>query len=341
MTAQAPGQPTAAQQQVRRPPQPAVSTPVPTQQKGKLTLAQATKGIIRGEPLAILAHGDAGVGKSTFGANAPKALVVGPEDGTAEIPVEGRLTPTTWEDTLAVVDQLLTEEHPYRSLVLDSADWLEPLCWAKVCAAAGKSSIESFGYGKGYQEALGEWRILLSRLQALRQMKRMNIIIIAHSVLKTFKNPDANQGDYDRYQLKLNEKAAGLLKEWAKAVLFLNYARATVEVKEGRFKGLDTGKRMIYTRMTAAYDAKNRLWLPAELPLSWHAFAQAVKDGEELRGAFADALGRVDEQTRVEMQVWIEQNNYDPAAVRSAIAQMKGAGEVQQQQQQTTKEVSK
>ena len=38
--------------------------------------------------------------------------------------------------------------------VIDSLDWLEPLIHAKTCEAHKQASIESFGYGRGYAEAL-------------------------------------------------------------------------------------------------------------------------------------------------------------------------------------------
>ena len=42
-------------------------------------------------------------------------------------------------------------------------------------------------------------------------------------------------------------------------------------------QGVSTGARIIHTTRTAAYDAKNRFDLPAELPLSWPDFWAAVK----------------------------------------------------------------
>ena len=315
MTQQQPG-PGAA----RRPPPPApapAAAPV-----NRVLLKQATSGLIHNEPLRIVVHGVEGVGKTTLAANAPKCLILGAEDGTAEIPVYGRLVPDSWAAMLDILDQLRTDEHNYRSVAIDTLDWLEPMCWAHVCTAAKKPDIEAFGYGKGYIAALSEWRVFLAKLQALITGKRMNVILIAHSVCKGFKNPDADQGDYDRYMLKLHEKTSGLVKEWAKAVLFCNYERATVE-KDGRNKGVDTGKRMMYTRMSAKHDAKNRLWLQAEIPLSWAALIRAIKSGEDLRKRWAEALDKVDDRARAEAQEFIEQEDYDPVKIAETIEGLK------------------
>jgi hypothetical protein len=44
----------------------------------------------------------------------------------------------------------------------------------------------------------------------------------------------------------------------------------------GRARGISTGERVLCTQRTAAYDAKNRHDLPAELPLDWQSFATAL-----------------------------------------------------------------
>ncbi len=287
-----------------------------------LVLRAPTRGIVRNEPLRVLEHGPEGVGKTTFAANAPKCLVIGAEDGSAEIPVFGRVSPSTWEEVLGYLDALIVGEGDYaayQSVALDTLDWLEPLCWEYTCRKANKATLEAFGFGKGFIAALDEWRILLARIRTLQTRRRLNVIAIAHSQLKTFKNPDANQGDYDRYQLKLHEKAAGLWKEWAKAVLFLNYERATVEAGQNRHKGMDTGARKIYTQMTANYDAKNRYWLPAELTLSWAAFHREVKATEDLRGRFDAAVMGLPDGQREAIQEDIEKNGYSAAYVEQVI----------------------
>jgi len=244
------------------------------------------------------------------------------ERGTGEIPVFGRLRPRSWDELLGLLLDLKMEQHQYQSVAIDSLDWLEPMCWKHVCDSAGKPNLKAFGYGDGYAAALDAWRVLRSRLEDLQQAKGMTVILIAHSHCKTFKNPDANQGDYERYQLKLQDKAAGLWKEWAKAVLFMNYDRAVVEV-DGRNKGIDNGRRLIFTRMTAAYDAKNRLWLPEKLPLSWAAFEAAAKAGAELRAQWDEAIWRLDDKARTEAQAWIESVEFDPAKVAKMIEDMR------------------
>jgi hypothetical protein len=265
-------------------------------------------GVVQGrvqKPIRALVWGTEGIGKSTFGANAPAPIFLGAEDGTTELDVARFPEPSTWQDTFDAVTELTTAEHTYRTLVLDTLDWLEPLCWAHICAkpdARGKrvTSIEDFGYGKGYAAALDEWRRLLSAIERLRNTRNMNIVLLAHGWIKPFKNPDGD--DYDRYELKLHPKAGGLLKEWCDAVLFANYETLTHETN-GRTKGISTGARVLHTQRRAAFDAKNRYDLPETLPLDWEAFAEAVAahrpaDPARLKARIALLIEQADVETR-------------------------------------------
>jgi hypothetical protein len=262
-----PGQ--AAPQPIKRPAAPPRAV--------RMRLDAVTKGRLQ-KPISAICYGPEGVGKSTFGAGAPKPIFVGAEDGTAQLDVERFPSPTEWLDVLDVPRVLLEEKHEYETVVFDTLDWIEPLIWAHCSERDGFENIEAYGYGKGYQVALDEWRRLLSSLERLMNERRMNVVLLAHSWIKPFKNPSGE--DFDRYELKINNKAAGLVKEWAEAVLFANWETfARKDERTKRFKGVSTDARMLYTTRRAAYDAKNRYSLPEELPLSWADFEAGVRAG--------------------------------------------------------------
>lgn len=244
------------------------------QKPNRMTLDAVTRGR-KQEPLKVVLSGVEGCGKSTFGADAPEPIFLGTEDGLVHLDVARFPAPETWADVLDAVRTLTDGEHAYRTLVVDTIDWAEPLVWAHVCAKAGEQSIEDVGggYGKGYQAALDEWRIFLAALERLRRAKGMHVLLIAHTQIRNFKDPEGEA--YDRYELKLNAKAAGLVKEWADAVLFANHETYTTKDKTKRVRGVSTGARLIHTQRTAAYDAKNRYGLPESLPLSWAEFEAA------------------------------------------------------------------
>lgn len=246
-----------------------------------MTLGAVVKGK-RKQPVRAVLYGLEGIGKSTFGANAPGSIFLGAEDGTAHLDVARLPSPESWQDVLDAVRLLGAEEHPYQTLVVDTLDAVEPLVWAHICKrdSTGQRplrSVEDYGYGKGYQAALEEWRVFLAAMERLRA-KGMHVVLIAHSWIKPFKNPEGE--DFDRYEMKLNAKAAGLVKEWADCVLFTNFEVLAHKDERKRVRGIDSGARLIHTERRAAFDAKNRYSLPETLPLSWADFEAAMEKGQ-------------------------------------------------------------
>lgn len=226
----------------------------------------------------MLLYGPEGIGKSTFGVNAPRPIFLGAEDGTASLDVVRFPRPDSLEDVHDAIALLRSPDgESFDTLVVDTLDWLEPLIWDFVVKRDGEKSIESYGYGKGYIAAIDEWRKLLRALEGVA--RRMHVVLLAHSMIRPFKNPTGE--DFDRYELKLHAKAAGLVKEWTDAVLFAQYETyAKKDEKTKRVRGIDTGARLVFTERRAAYDAKNRYSLPESLPLSWGDFAAAVAQGQ-------------------------------------------------------------
>jgi hypothetical protein len=272
-----------------------------------MTLSKVVKGRLA-KPVRVLIYGVEGVGKSTFAAAAPNVIFVGAEDGTSELDVARYPEPRSWDEALEAIADLTTTQHDYKTLALDTLDWLEPLCWEHVCRGKkGKDgkliqNIEDFGYGKGYNAALDQWRLMLAALERLRNARGMHIVLIAHSTIKDFKNPVGD--DFDRYQLKLHQKASGLMREWCDAILFAQHETFTHE-KDGRVRGIQSGARIVCTERSAAWDAKNRYDLPDKLPLDWDSFWEAVQahrpaDPAKLRAGIASLLEQTNDEELIE-----------------------------------------
>ena len=257
------------------------TTPAKPSAGKKMSLAAVTSGKVE-EPFRITLMGLDGVGKSTFAANAPSPIFIDVEGGSSELSVARFPKPVSWQDILDAVETLRTEEHPYKTLAVDTLDHAESMLWEDVCRKAGKATIEEVGggYGKGYLAALDGWRLFLAALERLQREKRMSVILIAHSFITRFGNPEGD--DFDRWTLKLHAKSSALIREWSKVVLFA--ANETFAVKEKgktRARGISTGARLLYTQRTAAYDAKDRYGLPAQLPLDWASFESAARQGAD------------------------------------------------------------
>ncbi len=242
-------------------------------------------------PPRIMIYGQEGVGKSSTGASAPKPIFIQTEDGLSEIDCHKFPLAKNLNDVLASLQALINEDHDYQTVVIDSLDWAERLIFDEVCREFGARNIEKVdgGYARGYTHALNHWRKILNFLEQLRNDKGMACILIAHSKIEKFEDPESSA--YDRYSPRLHKHANALISEWVDAVLFATRRFRTQKEDAGFNRertiaapiGADGGERIIRTTGGPACVAKNRFGLPAELPLSWDAFMQAMtkQEGEK------------------------------------------------------------
>lgn len=247
-------------------------------------LDRVVKGRIM-RPVLILVYGPDGVGKSSFGSKAPKPIFFGPESGTDHLDVCRYPEPRNWKDVLDGLDDLIKTPHDYHSLVVDSLDWIEPLLFAQIIHddAKGAKTIETAcgGYGKGYVEAEKRWKDeFIERLNMLRAHRKMNIILVAHSDVVNFPDPQS-QTEYKRYELKLNKRASAKFREWVDAVLFITFQTFIKKDRDtNKVTTFGMGDRVMLTEKRPAYDAKNRYGLDHELPLEWDELVAAIKRGQ-------------------------------------------------------------
>jgi len=235
-------------------------------------------------PPRIEVYGQEGIGKSTFGASAPKAIFIPTEDGQSEIDCHRFPLSKNFSDVIGSLQALQQEQHDFQTVVIDSTDWLERLIFDEVCREYGVRSIEKAdgGYARGYTHALTHWRKVIQLLDNLRNSKGMACILIAHCCVEKFDDPET--AAYDRYTPRLHKHANALISEWVDAVLFATRRFRTQKEDAGFGRertiaapvGTDGGERIIRTVGGPACVAKNRFNLPAELPLSWEAFMTAM-----------------------------------------------------------------
>jgi hypothetical protein len=189
-------------------------------------------------------------------------------------------------NVLEAIDSLYSEEHDRKTVVIDSASALEPLVWDDVCRVHNAKSIEDVGggYGKGYTEALGRWREILSGLDALRNEKNMSSIIIGHVKAKRFDDPTGDS--YDTYTFDLNDKAANLIFRWADLILFANTKVVVKKADKGfgqtknQAVDITKGQRFLFTQKRPAHPGGGRGVfgaLPYEMPLDWKLFMEEVE----------------------------------------------------------------
>jgi hypothetical protein len=111
----------------------------------------------------------------------------------------------------------------------------------------------------------------------------MHVLLIGHAQIKSFQDPELPSA-YDRYQLKINERAAALVREAADAVLFARFETELVKVNGSKPKARGEGNRIMYTESRPGWDAKNRFNLPFCMPLDWKSFGEAIRAFYGLNG---------------------------------------------------------
>lgn len=226
-----------------------------------------TRGI-RHTAKRVVLHGVEGIGKSTLASEFPDAVIIDTEDGSNHLDV-ARVTVTKWPDLEGAIHDLIRDQQGFKTVVIDSIDWAERLLIELV--KGQKKSIEDIPYGKGYTmvaEAMGRMLGLLDQLVALG----LNVVLVGHTTVKRCNPPDMDEG-YDRFELKLTKQSGPLVKEWADCILFANYRTRLVEGADGRTRAKGGTDRVLHTERTAAWDAKNRYGLPAEIPMTIDALA--------------------------------------------------------------------
>lgn len=228
----------------------------------------------RNEKIKGLLYGVPGIGKTTFASKWEKPLFLDLEHGlppNLEVAYEDP-APSTFEEFRTVLRNF-TAGDQVRTLVIDSADWLENMMIRQICHNENIDSLEKFGggYGKGWTKLCEVWSALLDQLDRIRIQQDVNILFIAHSKIKRYE--PADMMPYDRYTLVQNEKTADILKKWSDLILFVKYDVQLVDSRDAKTKAITNGKKYMYTDFHPCWDAKNRFGLAPKLEFKFENLA--------------------------------------------------------------------
>lgn len=224
------------------------------------------------DPPRILLYGPEKAGKTTLANEFPNPVFLQTEEGigTLELDTFGKLT--SFADVMDAIALLYQEEHKFKTVVVDSVTALQALIYTETGERGDekgnkKNRIEDFGYGKGYVYALAVWQEFLDGLMALRRDRGMIVLLIAHSKIERFDDPETVA--YSRYEIDLHDKARDLLKREVDVVLLLK-PDVTIKVEEQGFnksRARADGGRSVWmnTSSRPAYAAGNRYDLPERI----------------------------------------------------------------------------
>lgn len=225
------------------------------------TVISAPKGIIYGPP---------GIGKTTFGAQPAKSLILDCENGAGTIKCHRTPYLSTWQEIHEWLTGIEKEKHDYQAVSVDSLDWLLRRMEEHVsgCMVGDKTLDKTLnkshgGYGNGKQ-VLKNYLYAMLLPQFNRIVERgIALILLAHA--KRSEITDIDGVTIEKTNPDIPDDYLSVFVEWSD---FICLARM----------GAD-GQRILVTRDTERATAKNRYSLPTVIPFEWNAFMAAISDG--------------------------------------------------------------
>jgi len=233
-------------------------------------------------PVIVTILGDAGMGKTSLAASFPNPIFIRAEDGLQAIPLETRPDALPLlsgaDDLWEQLQALITEEHSYKTLVIDSVTALERMFIQYVIDSDPKKpkSINQAmgGYGAGLSAVATMHQRVRKAAGILNERKGMHVVFIAHAETETVELPD--QDAYTRYSLRLSKKSVAPYVDDTDVVGFIRLRTFTMGDGE-RKKAISDGTRELVCHATASNVSKNRYGIvePLEVangvnPLSIH-----------------------------------------------------------------------
>jgi len=238
------------------------------------------------KPPKILVHATHGVGKSSLGASAPSPIFIQTEDGLAEIDTAKFPVCQDFNEFMNYMMLLYKEEHEYKTLIVDSLDWLERLVHKQVCKDMEINDISDAGYGAGYSHALSMFERVINGLSKLRDDKNMSIVILAHSHVKPYANPIGE--DYDRHTIKCRDKVSDMFNEFVDMIGYLHMKTTTTTEQKGfaeQTKAVGGSERILSCQPHAAFESKNRYGITSDIAIpAVNGFGKIIEAIKKSRG---------------------------------------------------------
>ncbi|MFZ9114757.1 MAG: AAA family ATPase, partial [bacterium] len=173
----------------------------------------------------------------------------------------------------------------FHTIVIDSWDWLAQKMEKHLCRKHQKNSLSEFQWGSGNQLMVEETYKLLQIFDRLKDYG-ITIHILAHVKTTQVEDP-ISATVYSKWDLALQTKQAAKLKEWVDVFGFAYYKPPRFDQQDlgfGRTRSVAKGEesRVIAFQESLKWEAKSRYPLPAELPLDYPKFAEAMRKAKGL-----------------------------------------------------------
>ena len=137
-------------------------------------------------------YGPGGAGKTTFGVQAPGALLLAFERGYNALPGVLAQDITTWGQMKEVLRELKKPEVKamFKTIIVDTVDIASVLCEKYICSQLGIENIGDGGWStNGWAKVKREWEQTFRAIT----MDGYAVVFISHSKDKTFKPKNGNE----------------------------------------------------------------------------------------------------------------------------------------------------
>ena len=137
-------------------------------------------------------YGPGGAGKTTFGVQAPGALLLAFERGYNALPGVLAQDITTWGQMKEVLRELKKPEvkAAFKTIIVDTVDIASVLCEKYICSQLGIENIGDGGWGtNGWAKVKREWEQTFRAIT----MDGYAVVFISHSKEKVFKPKTGNE----------------------------------------------------------------------------------------------------------------------------------------------------
>lgn len=204
--------------------------------------------------------GEGGTGKTSLAATFPAPVFIRAEDGFDVF--AGKKAPNAFpvlkngEDIFEQLDALLEQEHPFKTLVIDSITSLDKKFESDIVRKdpRAKSINQAMGgYGAGYSAVAELHSKVKDRCDQLREKKGMTIVFLGHVETETMDLPD--EPNYSRYSMRIHKKSIGYYADFVSLVGLLKL-QTIVDQESGKAKSF--GDRVMIVDKRASSITKNR-----------------------------------------------------------------------------------
>lgn len=137
----------------------------------------------------IMIYGRQGIGKTTLATQFPDALCLMFEPGAKALSIYKKDI-LSWKTFIQIIDELYTEKHTYKTIVIDTYPQAYELCSQYVCEANDWEHPGDGGYGKGWDAVYTELAKQMNRL-----ISKFGVILIAHADTKEVEQLDGSVKD--------------------------------------------------------------------------------------------------------------------------------------------------